>query len=309
MTPQGFYRKGMVHMEQVVYIDVLFIVNLFVNYFLLLATNLCLKAQAGRGRILIGSLVGALYSLFIFYPQLNVLLSVISKLIFSLSLVLITFKVRSFALVLKSMAVFFAVNFAFAGAMFGIWLVLAPKGMVVNNGVVYFDISLLHLGLFTIGAYLIVSLVHRILKNWAPRESVIPLTICIDGRTACVDALVDTGNSLCETFSGLGVVVVEYMVVKPLLSPSLQGLFESVYSGGASDCADTRFRVIPFSAVGSLGILPALKPDYLEAGGQRISQCYLAACNQKLSDGQYLALIHANLFDSQERRKKDEIYT
>lgn len=296
-------------MEQVVYIDVLFIVNLFVNYFLLLATNLLLKAGAGKGRILFGALVGALYSLFIFYPQLNVLLSVVSKLIFSLSLVLITFKARTVKLILKSMAVFFAVNFAFAGAMFGVWLVLAPRGMVINNGIVYFDISLFSLGLFTIAAYLVVAVVHRILKNRAPEESMTVLTVCIDGKCVQVDALVDTGNSLCDTFSGLGVVVVEYGAVKNLLPPSVRELFESVYHGGVSDSADTRFRLIPFSAVGGPGLLPALKPDYLEMNGRRVSQCYLAACNQKLSDGQYRALIHANLFNSQERRKKDEIYT
>ena len=51
----------------VVYADVLIVVNLIVDYFLLKCSNLILKEKPKLWRIILGSGVGAVFSLYIFF--------------------------------------------------------------------------------------------------------------------------------------------------------------------------------------------------------------------------------------------------
>ena len=61
-------------LSQVVYVDVLFTLNLFVNYLLLLSGACLLREKAKRWRLLLGAALGAVYSLIIFAPELPNLL-------------------------------------------------------------------------------------------------------------------------------------------------------------------------------------------------------------------------------------------
>ena len=56
-------------MDQVVYIDVLFILNLIINYILLWVTAKASKCHASKWRILIGLSLWALYAVVIFFPS------------------------------------------------------------------------------------------------------------------------------------------------------------------------------------------------------------------------------------------------
>ena len=58
-------------MKQVIYIDVLIIVNLFVNYFILLTTSKFLNLKLKLSRLILGEILGAIYSLYIFIPAPN----------------------------------------------------------------------------------------------------------------------------------------------------------------------------------------------------------------------------------------------
>lgn len=60
-----------------VYVDVLLVVNSFVNYLMLLCVMKFLKIQTGRIRVLLAAAVGGLFSLKIFLPELNPVLDFI----------------------------------------------------------------------------------------------------------------------------------------------------------------------------------------------------------------------------------------
>lgn len=79
-------------MRSVVYIDVLFVLNMFVNYFILVTVAKIMRITPSRWRLLCGALLGGLYSLFIFIPDVNVFLSLVAKLAFSVSIVFAAYK-------------------------------------------------------------------------------------------------------------------------------------------------------------------------------------------------------------------------
>lgn len=56
-------------MSQVVYVDVLLALNLFINYLLLLSGACLLREKVRRWRLLLGAALGAIYALVIFCPS------------------------------------------------------------------------------------------------------------------------------------------------------------------------------------------------------------------------------------------------
>ena len=148
-------------MKQTVYVDILFAVNLFINYFLLCLTAKVTRIHTKRWRMLAGSALGAVYSLFIFFPEIPSLLSAAAKLIFSITILLAALPIHSIKVFLKTLACFFGANFLFAGLMMALWLFVSPNNLMINNGVVYFNISPLILIGGAAVSYLILSMIHR----------------------------------------------------------------------------------------------------------------------------------------------------
>ena len=102
---------------QTVYLDVLIGVNLFINYFLLLAVARFLHIPAKRGRMVAGAALGAFYALSIFLPELHPVLSLLIKLLMSGSIVWLAFPIQSWKTFLRALAGFYLTSFAFAGFM------------------------------------------------------------------------------------------------------------------------------------------------------------------------------------------------
>ena len=88
-------------MKQVIYIDVLIIVNLFVNYFILLTTSKFLNLKLKLSRLILGEILGAIYSLYIFIPEPNLFISILIKLFMSIIMVAVSFEFRTIQQFLK----------------------------------------------------------------------------------------------------------------------------------------------------------------------------------------------------------------
>ncbi|MBQ7046994.1 MAG: sigma-E processing peptidase SpoIIGA [Oscillospiraceae bacterium] len=289
-------------MSQVIYVDILLLINLLVNYFLLLASNAILHTHPKRLRILISAAVGALYSLIIFLPDLNIVLSVSLRVVCSTVMVLIAFKINNIKTFLRSFGCFFMSNFAFAGIMLGVWLVLKPNGMVYKNGAVYFDIDAVILTVSAIGCYIVISLISFLLKRKAPDSHIVNLTICYNGISVCGTALFDTGNTLKEPFSSFPVVVCERTFVEKLI-PKWFDIKESSLTEGSN-----QIRFVSYKSVGGEGLLPAFKPDlvtvYDKGKKVELSTVYIAVYSKTLSGGEYNALIGNLFFETYEKGAK-----
>ncbi len=288
-------------MTQVVYIDVLFVINLIVNYFILLGTKRMVNAEASRWRLICGASLGALYAMIIFFPSLPGLLVFLSKLLFSVSVIFVTFGLTAPPRFLRLLACFYMISFAFAGIMLGFWYLFSPPGMSVSNGVVYVNISPVVLIVSSAAAYGLFWVLQRFFGASA-REGHCRVRLAIGERTAEVDALIDTGHTLRESFSGAPVIVCEYESVKALIPTPLRRLF-----AGEEAPEDTaalwekegefmkRYRMIPCHTVGGAGLLPAFRVDHVSVAvrgrEEKLSGVYVAVSGKRLSGGAYQALV------------------
>lgn len=249
-------------MKQVVYVDILLTTNLFVNYFLLLSCTKLLKTQAKRLRLFLGALAGATTSLVIFLPEMNFFIGTVFKLITALFIVYISFGLKNFKKFTKLFFAFIAANFIFAGSMMALWIAFKPGGMVINNNMVYFDISVPVLIISTVVCYGFVITISKIVARRSPSEVKYTVTIAFDSLSVTGNGYLDTGNSLTDCFSGFPVIIVNKKFVEKLLfDAEIAYLQEQTSVSKNEGRLKSRVRIIPFGTIKEQGILKAFRPD------------------------------------------------
>ena len=280
-----------------VYADVLVMVNLFVNYALLLCSSLILKNRISNLRLLAGAAIGSAYGLVIFLPEIPIYFELPMRIAVSAAIVLTSFGFRNIRRFLRCFFTFLAVTFAFGGIMLVIWVTVAPVGMIYNNGTVYFDISLSVLAVSTVACFAIVSLISRLIARKAPINSVYTLNVTNGERMISGVALCDTGNSLVESFSGYPVIIGEYDTLLGIMPQSVIDYYEN-----PSACSDaSNLRLILCKTVSNMGVLPSFRPKNVEVVSidRRIKtdEVYIAVTKYRLGGGEFDFIFNPKLFD------------
>lgn len=284
----------------VVYADVLLIVNLFVNYALLLCSSMIMKKHTQRLRILLGAAIGAFYGFVVFLPELPSLAEFALRIAATVLIVLGTFGYKNLPSFLRSFFTFFAVSFAFGGIMLVLWVTVAPIGMIYNNGAVYFDIDLAVLAVSTVVSFAVVSLIAHFTARRAPKDSIALVKIVYKGKEAKLTALVDTGNSLTETFSGFPVVLGEAESLEKIIPDAVRG-----FLNGEDVSSSSEMRLVMHKTVSGTGVLPVFRPDYIEvksvSHSVKTSEVYVAVTKNNLARGEYEMILNPALFEEEKR--------
>ena len=292
----------------IVYIDVLFVVNLLINYILLRACAILCKIKTKKFRLFIGSFVGACYSVLIFFPNFSVIYSTIFKMLFSMLMVASSFAFYSFRGYIKALFVFYMVSFAFGGCVLGIFYfsdVGSKLGAIYSNGILYFNLPWTILATAGILFYLTTRIFSyfssRSFRSGSLKKK---LYISFENNTAEVTALMDTGNSLVDPLTLKPVIVAEYKMLKSLFSEDVRLVLDQLESQNLtwimSDIVQKGVpaRLIPFSSLGkSNGMLIGFVPDKAEihdnCGVRVLDKCVVGIYNKQLSkDRSYGALLN-----------------
>lgn len=274
----------------VIYIDVLIILNIYVTFFLIKATCIFLHKKIRNLRLISGALFGGFCSLFIFLPELPFFFSIIIKIVFGLIIVLISFGFLNRYEYLKNSAIFIIINLLFAGFMLVVWLFTAPLGMFYNNGFVYFDISFSVITVSTVLAYGIIKLLRYFLDTKISSDKTYNIVIRYNQKEITISAFADTGNNLTDFFTGLPVVVCDSNVCNDIIPAEFD--FDNI-----SNIKGVRF--LPFSTVGSSGLLPVFRPESIiicdENGiGKQVS-ALIGISKEKLNENGVSALFNPKL--------------
>lgn len=298
-----------------IYLDIVILENIVINYLILLVTSRFSKNKASSLRLFLGSLLGTVYLvLMILLPDMKVYTTVLSKVLLSIVMVAITFNINRITVFLKTLALFYASTFLFAGAGFALMFFKRDWG-IMRNGVVMTPMTLLDTTwtelLLAIGVTLIIlRIVWDAIQSRAIKEKpLVQVSITFDERAIEVSALVDTGNSLHDPLSNMPVVVVEYTAIKALLPEEIRSIFEHETENDLNTVTATiscsnwfsRFRLIPFTSLGKEnGMLIGFRPDFIEIGendGRKsVHDVIVGIYNKGLSrNQQYRALMNPEL--------------
>jgi stage II sporulation protein GA (sporulation sigma-E factor processing peptidase) len=274
-----------------IYVEDMFLLNLVVNYFILLATARLCALPLRRWRFAGSAALGAAYSVCLLFPPLQFLASPVMKLVLGFVMAMAAFGAQKG--LLRSFPAFLAVSAAFGGAVYASSLL---AGQSLGEGL-YINVSMRVLALSFAVCYLVLTLVfQRLAARRARTLHAVRLTL--RGRTAEFSALRDTGNALYDPMSNLPVMVVgieqaSRLLPENLLAPLKSGVTEFIRALGEEEAYRTRFRLVPYSAVGvSAALLPVFRPDGLWLDGIEEKNLLVGLCPTKLSgDGEFSAVI------------------
>lgn len=298
-----------------IYLDIVILENIVINYLILLVTARFSKNRASSLRLFLGSLLGTAYLvLMILLPDMKVYTTVLSKVLLSIGMVAATFNFGRITVFLKTLALFYASTFLFAGAGFALMFFKNDWG-IIRNGVFMTPASLLdtswaELLLAVAVTLIILRIVWDAVQNRFLKEKLlVRISIAFDQKAIELPALVDTGNSLHDPLSNMPVVVVEFAAIKDLLPDEIRSIFEQDTENDLNTVTTTiscsnwfsRFRLIPFTSLGKEnGMLIGFRPDYIEIGeddGRKgVHDVIVGIYNKALSrNEQYKALMNPEL--------------
>ncbi|WP_347488320.1 sigma-E processing peptidase SpoIIGA [Desulfoscipio sp. XC116] len=261
----------------VVYIDQVFIGSLVMNMMILWVTARLGNTAYSRWRLLAGAAVGALYSLFLFIPAMEGYLGPGYKLLVSFLMVAVVFVPGPPKKVLVLLAYFYISTFALGGTVLGIISFLQKTAFDVRLvGVMQAVDAFLWYGILL--ALLMYWFLGRVVPAVLRKRLMLPLlradlTIRLGERKVCLQALLDTGNSLSDPLTGHPVIIAEYAAIKEILPDQVCAAVES---HGRDDGASVlvalgeniragNFRIIPYRSVGrENGWLLGFRPDEVE---------------------------------------------
>lgn len=258
----------------VVYVDVLIVLNMYINYFLIRAAAMIMRRVCSRKRCVLSAFVGALGALVILLPELPFFAVALFKIGLGALIVFITFgkqKPSDFAV---CTLFFLVVNFTFAGIMMALWTFATPLGMVWSNGTAYFNIPISAVAAFTAAAYCAIRLVRFFADKRLHCDKICAVKISLSECEIELRGLCDTGNELFDLFSGKPVVICRFDKIAPIAPREIIDYFDGKLS--------ETLRVIPCRTIGSEALVPIFKADIMIDGKE--ADGFVGATKNPLGD-------------------------
>lgn len=239
----------------IVYLDIVFLENVVMNYIILIATSLISKNRIKLIPLFLASIIGALYAILNFILPMNTLENIFFKIFISIVMIKISFvdlKIRKF---LTALIMFYLTSLTFGGASFMVMF------LNIKNEVMYGAL---------LGFVLIFIVSKTIKKRIIDTNLFCELEIFYDGKSSKIKTLVDTGNLLKEPISNEDVIIVEKESLKTFINDKVLREIKNIINGNLLGDVDEeiyryKFKVIPFTSLGNdNGILLGFKPDYIK---------------------------------------------
>lgn len=250
-----------------IYVDLVVLLNFFVDYLLLLGTDRLSGYRSAGKKPLLAAALGGVYAGACILPGFSFLAGLPWRLVCLGLMSVIAFGFDGSAL--RRGVLFVFLSMALGGVALGIG----------NGG--FWSLVL--------AAALLCLMCLLGFRGRAGEASYVPIRISHGGKTVSLTALVDTGNTLRDPITGKSVLIVDADVAGKLLALSQEQLEHPVETLAAGDCRG--LRLIPYRAVGQpSGMLLGLQVDKLMIDGKESVQM-VAFAPQKIGQGKpYQAL-------------------
>ena len=254
-----------------VYLDIVFLENILMNYIIVFATGVVIKNECKKLRLLIASVIGAIYTIVMYLEIIPIYSNFIMKFILSIVITYIAVNPKSLKKLIKNLIIFYLVSFVFGGCVFALMYFLKPQMAQIRNGVFVGAYPLKIALVGGIISFIIIQISFKLVKSKLSKKDMIyDIEVTLDNKSAKIKALLDTGNLLKDPITGYPVIVVEKASLRKIIPSNILNNSEKIIGGDISEliCDSefsktiSRFRVIPFSSLGKQnGLLLGIKPD------------------------------------------------
>ena len=118
-----------------IYIDIIFLENLFMNYIIIYATGIIVKAPIKIIRTFLASGIGGVYAILSYMSMLEICSNLFLKIALSVVMVYIAFNPKNKKVFFKQLMIFYLTSFTFGGVAFALLYFVSPQKILMEKGV------------------------------------------------------------------------------------------------------------------------------------------------------------------------------
>lgn len=212
-----------------IYIDIILMENLIMNFIILYATGLVLKRKIKNIRLILASLLGAVYSLLAYISTFEIYTNMILKIILSILIVYIAFNAQNVKQIGKDLLLFYLISFVFGGAAFALIYIIKPQDILMKNGLFLGTYPLKTVILGAIIAFVIVITAFKIVKSkFSAKDMYCKIKIKLNEKQIETNAMIDSGNLLKEPITNTPVIVVEHTLLYECIPKEILNNLENI---------------------------------------------------------------------------------
>lgn len=292
-----------------IYLDVVLIENLIMNYIILYATGIILKNKIKHIRLILASLLGAIYSVIAYIPILKIYSNFILKIILSIIIIYIAYNPQNVKQLWKQILIFYMTSFVFGGAAFALIYIVKPQEIFMKNGLFLGTYPLKTILLGSVVAFFIIITSFKIVKTKISKKDMFcKVKVKINNEILDTQVMIDTGNLLKEPITNTPVIVLEHTLLFECIPKEILNNLENILGGDFSKIPEkirqeyiSKLKLIPFSSLGKQnGMLLGIKPEYIiivsEENQKKIDNVIIGIYNKSLTKrGEYRGLIGVEL--------------
>ena len=232
----------------IIYIDVVFILNLFFDFILLLGVSILLKRNVKILNIFLGSIIGSLSLFLLFLESINIIFF-IYKFVISILMTITCFGYRNIKYTIKNIIYLYFISIFLGG-----FLYLINNSFNFHNGLVFYNkgLSINVILIIVLTPILLFIYIHNLKSIKNNYNNYYKVIIYIGNNSISVTGYLDTGNKLVSPYSNKPVIILHNK------SP----VFDNM-----------DYVLIPYNTIDNFGFIKCYKPDkvYIEGVGDRYS--------------------------------------
>ena len=218
------------------YIDLLFLLNIWLDFLLLLSVSILLKRNIKITRIIFGSLIGGL-TFFVLFIKFNNTILFLFKILVSVLMMITTFSYKNLKYTLTNLGYFYLSSIILGGGMY----LLNDTLSFNNNNLMFYHngFQINYLILFIISPIIIFIYIRNILKLKNNYSNYYKVDILYKDKVYHLNGFLDTGNYLKDVYKHRGIILVNLNID--------YDISEVIYT--------------PYNTLNHDGVIKCLKPD------------------------------------------------
>ncbi|KHF40770.1 sigma-E processing peptidase SpoIIGA [Halalkalibacter okhensis] len=293
------------------YIDVIWLLNLCIDYLLIALTALVLKRRFHHIRMILAAVFASLIVFLMFSPVASLFYEPWMKFLYSAVIVFIAFGFKRFQYFLQGLFMFYFVAFMTGGGLFALHYFWNTE-MDVLDGIVHVNSGYFGSGISWLFVLIGFPLIwyfskHRfetIEMKRVQYDQIVDVDITIAGYTFRTKGLIDSGNQLSDPLTKKPVMIIEAKLLYPFFSEQsvnhILRFHEHTQEGGDERLLE-RACIIPYRVIGqSEPFITGLRPDKVKVIHQEeqfeTTNVLLGLQEKELSpDGVFNCIVHPKL--------------
>ena len=240
----------------IIYVDMVFLLNVLLDFLLLMSVSIILTRIVKVRRIILGSIIGGLSTLLLFV-NLSSMESIISKLLLGLLMVLATFGYQSLKYTFNNLFYLYTISFSVGGVMY---LLMDYK---------FYNYIVLIVG-FIIVLFLYIKMIKKYNNSYSNYYKV---NIIIKDKNYLVTGYLDTGNKLYDIYKHRPVIILDKRIK--------YNIEDVIY--------------VPYVSLNNNSVLKCLKTDKVIVNNHVFNNYLVGLSNKKINIDGINCILHSKM--------------